>query len=150
MRVVVQRVKKSSVKIDNVVVGEIEKGMTILVAIEDRDNEEDIEWITNKIINLRIFDDSNKVMNLNVKEVNQDILVVSQFTLYASTKKGNRPSYLKASKPEISIPMYEKFIISLQNKLGKTIPTGKFGADMEVEIINDGPVTIIIDSKLKE
>lgn len=150
MRVVVQRVKKSSVKIDNVVVGKIDKGMTILVAIEDRDNEEDIEWITNKIINLRIFDDSNKVMNLNVKEVNQDILVVSQFTLYASTKKGNRPSYLKASKPEISIPMYEKFIISLQNKLGKTIPTGKFGADMEVEIINDGPVTIIIDSKLKE
>lgn len=150
MRVVVQRVKKSSVKIDNVVVGEIEKGMTILVAIEDRDNQEDIEWITNKIINLRIFDDSNKVMNLNVKEVNQDILVVSQFTLYASTKKGNRPSYLKASKPEISIPMYEKFIISLQNKLGKTIPTGKFGADMEVEIINDGPITIIIDSKLKE
>lgn len=150
MRVVVQRVKKSSVKIDNVVVGKIDKGMTILVAIEDRDNEEDIEWITNKIINLRIFDDSNKVMNLNVKEVNQDILVVSQFTLYASTKKGNRPSYLKASKPEISIPMYEKFIISLQNKLGKTIPTGKFGADMEVEIINDGPITIIIDSKLKE
>ncbi|MCH3924742.1 MAG: D-aminoacyl-tRNA deacylase [Bacteroidales bacterium] len=150
MRVVVQRVKKSSVKIDNVVVGKIDKGMTILVAIEDRDNQEDIEWITNKIINLRIFDDSNKVMNLNVKEVNQDILVVSQFTLYASTKKGNRPSYLKASKPEISIPMYEKFIISLQNKLGKTIPTGKFGADMEVEIINDGPVTIIIDSKLKE
>jgi D-tyrosyl-tRNA(Tyr) deacylase len=150
MRVVVQRVKKSSVKIDNVVVGKIDKGMTILVAIEDRDNQEDIEWITNKIINLRIFDDSNKVMNLNVKEVNQDILVVSQFTLYASTKKGNRPSYLKASKPEISIPMYEKFIISLQNKLGKTIPTGKFGADMEVEIINDGPITIIIDSKLKE
>src|SRR5574344_943032 len=149
MRVVVQRVKKSSVKIDNVVVGKIDKGMTILVAIEDRDNQEDIEWITNKIINLRIFDDSNKVMNLNVKEVNQDILVVSQFTLYASTKKGNRPSYLKASKPEISIPMYEKFIISLQNKLGKTIPTGKFGADMEVEIINDGPITIIIDSKLK-
>jgi D-tyrosyl-tRNA(Tyr) deacylase len=150
MRVVIQRVKKAKVSVGDKVLGQINEGMMILVAVEDRDDEEDVEWLTNKIISLRIFDDENHIMNLNIKEVKEEILVVSQFTLFASTKKGNRPSYLKASKPNIAIPLYEKFILSLQTKLEKEIKTGQFGADMQVELINDGPVTIIIDSKLKE
>lgn len=150
MRVVIQRVRKAKVSVGDKVLGQINEGVIILVAVEDRDNEEDIEWLTNKIISLRIFDDKDHIMNLNIKEVKEEILVVSQFTLFASTKKGNRPSYLKASKPDIAIPLYEKFILSLQTKLEKEIKTGQFGADMQVELINDGPVTIIIDSKLKE
>jgi D-tyrosyl-tRNA(Tyr) deacylase len=150
MRVVIQRVKKAKVSVGDKVLGQINEGMMILVAVEDRDDEKDVEWLTNKIISLRIFDDKDHIMNLNIKEVKEEILVVSQFTLFASTKKGNRPSYLKASKPDIAIPLYEKFILSLQTKLEKEIKTGQFGADMQVELINDGPVTIIIDSKLKE
>jgi D-aminoacyl-tRNA deacylase len=150
MRVAIQRVKKAKVSVDDKVLGQINEGMMILVAVEDRDNEEDVEWLTNKIISLRIFDDENHIMNLNIKEVNEEMLVVSQFTLFASTRKGNRPSYLKASKPDVAIPLYEKFILSLQTKLEKDIKQGQFGADMQVELINDGPVTIIIDSKLKE
>jgi D-tyrosyl-tRNA(Tyr) deacylase len=150
MRVVIQRVKKAKVSVGDKVLGQINEGMMILVAVEDRDDEKDVEWLTNKIISLRIFDDKDHIMNLNIKEVKEEILVVSQFTLFASTKKGNRPSYLKASKPNIAIPLYEKFILSLQTKLEKEIKTGQFGADMQVELINDGPVTIIIDSKLKE
>jgi D-aminoacyl-tRNA deacylase len=150
MRVVIQRVKKAKVSVSDKVLGQINEGMMILVAVEDRDDEKDVEWLTNKIISLRIFDDKDHIMNLNIKEVKEEILVVSQFTLFASTKKGNRPSYLKASKPDIAIPLYEKFILSLQTKLEKEIKTGQFGADMQVELINDGPVTIIIDSKLKE
>lgn len=150
MRVVIQRVKKAKVSVGNKVLGQINEGMMILVAVEDRDNEDDVDWLTNKIISLRIFDDENHIMNLNIKEVKEEILVVSQFTLFASTKKGNRPSYLKASKPDVAIPLYEKFILSLQTKLEKEIKQGQFGADMQVGLINDGPVTIIIDSKLKE
>ena len=155
MRVVIQRVLRANVTIENdadsyTERSEIKKGLLVFVGIENADTIEDIEWLSNKIINLRIFDDENKVPNISVKDIDGDILAVSQFTLHASTKKGNRPSYLKASKAEIAIPLYEKFIIQLANDLGKTIYTGKFGADMKVELINDGPATICIDTKNRE
>lgn len=150
MRVVIQRVSRASVTVDEIVIGKIENGLLILLGIEDADTQEDIEWLSNKICNLRIFNDESGVMNLSVKESSGNILLVSQFTLHASTKKGNRPSYIKAAKPEFAIPMYEKMIVQLQNDLGKKIETGKFGADMKVELLNDGPVTICIDSKNRE
>lgn len=150
MKVVIQRVNESSVTIDNQVVGQIQKGLLVLIGIENEDSEEDINWLTSKICNLRIFEDEKGVMNLSVKEINGDILIVSQFTLHASTKKGNRPSYIKAAKPEIAIPIYEKFINKIEEDLGKKVQTGKFGADMKIALINDGPVTIIIDSKNRE
>ena len=150
MKVVIQRVTKSSVTINAELKSSIKVGLLVLVGIEDADNEEDIQWLSNKIVNLRIFDDDNKVPNLSVKDVTGDILLVSQFTLQASTRKGNRPSYLKASKAAIAIPIYEKMIDQLKNDLGKEIFTGEFGADMKVELVNDGPVTIVIDTKNKE
>jgi D-aminoacyl-tRNA deacylase len=150
MRAVIQRVSQAAVTVGNTITGVIEKGLLVLVGIEDADTDEDIKWLSNKIVNLRIFDDENKVPNISVKDIDGDILVVSQFTLQASTKKGNRPSYIKASKAEIAIPLYEKFVIQLSKDLGKIIFTGEFGADMKVQLINDGPVTIIIDSKNKE
>ena len=150
MKVVIQRVTKSSVTINAELKSSIKVGLLVLVGIEDADNEEDIQWLSNKIVNLRIFDDDNKVPNLSVKDVNGDILLVSQFTLQASTRKGNRPSYLKASKAAIAIPIYEKMIDQMENDLGKKIFTGEFGADMKVELVNDGPVTIVIDTKNKE
>jgi D-tyrosyl-tRNA(Tyr) deacylase len=150
MRVIIQRVLKASVTIDNNVKSCIKNGLLVLVGIEDADTDEDIKWLANKIVNLRIFDDENKVPNISVKEMGGDILLVSQFTLQASTKKGNRPSYIKASKAEIAIPLYEKLIVQLESDLNKKIFTGEFGADMKVELINDGPVTIWIDTKNKE
>ncbi len=150
MKVVIQRVQSASVTIDNVVHATIDKGLMILLGIEDQDNEEDVQWLSQKITQLRVFNDADGVMNLSVKEVAGDILLVSQFTLHASTKKGNRPSYIKASKPPVAVPLYEQMIARLQNDLGKTIQTGVFGADMQVQLINDGPVTIIIDTKNKE
>ena len=150
MKAVIQRVTKSSVIINTELKSSIKVGLLVLVDIEDADNEEDIQWLSNKIVNLRIFDDDNKVPNLSVKDVNGDILLVSQFTLQASTKKGNRPSYLKASKAANAIPIYEKMIDQLKIDLGKEIFTGEFGADMKVELVNDGPVTILIDTKNKE
>lgn len=150
MRVVIQRVKHAEVVIDNKEKSSINEGMLILVAVEDTDTAEDTEWLTDKIVKLRIFDDENGVMNKSVIDVDQQVMVVSQFTLFASTKNGNRPSYLRSSKPEFSKPMYEKFVLALQNKLNKLVATGEFGADMKVELCNDGPVTIIIDTKLKE
>jgi len=150
MRVVIQRVAHASVSIDNSIKSEIKAGLLVLVGIEDADHEEDLSWLSNKIVNLRIFDDENKVPNISVKDMGGDILLVSQFTLHASTKKGNRPSYIKASKPDIAIPLYEKMIVQLENDLGKQIFTGEFGADMKVSLLNDGPVTIVIDSKNKE
>jgi len=147
MRVLVQRVKKSSVEIDGKVTAQIGQGLLVLVGICDEDGDFDIEYLTSKLVNLRIFDDENGVMNLSVKDVDGEILAVSQFTLYASTKKGNRPSYILAAKPEISIPLYEKFCDEIGQKLGKTIQSGVFGADMQVSLVNDGPVTIWIDSK---
>lgn len=150
MRVVIQRVLRASVTIDNNIKSAIGKGLLILLGIEDADGQEDIDFLVKKIINLRIFDDENGVMNRSVLEVGGELLCVSQFTLHASTKKGNRPSYIKAAKPDISIPLYEKFCSDLSADLGKAISTGEFGADMKVELINDGPVTIIIDSKNKE
>lgn len=150
MRTVSQRVLQASVTIDEVIKSAIENGLLIFIGIEDEDNEEDIKWLSNKIVNLRIFDDENKLPNISIKDTGGDILVVSQFTLYASTKKGNRPSYLKASKAEVAIPLYEKFIAQLEKDLGKKIFTGEFGADMKVTLINDGPVTIWIDTKNRE
>jgi D-aminoacyl-tRNA deacylase len=150
MRAVIQRVSKASVTIDGKIKSAINKGSLILLGIEDTDNTEDIEWLSAKIINLRIFDDENGVMNISVKDICGDILLVSQFTLHASTKKGNRPSYIRASKPEIAIPLYEKMISQLEKDIAKKIFTGEFGADMKVELLNDGPVTIIIDTKNKE
>lgn len=150
MRIVIQRVKEASVKIDGEIVSSVKKGMLILTGIEDTDMQEDIDWLTNKIVQLRIFDDENGIMNLSVREINGEVLVVSQFTLHASTKKGNRPSFIRASKPDFAIPMYEKFILAIENALGKIVGTGKFGAMMDVSLINDGPVTIIIDSKNKD
>ena len=150
MRAVIQRVNKASVTIDNKIYSQINSGLLILLGIEDADTVEDIEWLSGKIVNLRIFNDENGVMNVSVKDINGDILVVSQFTLHASTKKGNRPSYIKASKPEFAVPMYEKFVQQIENDLGKKIQTGVFGADMKVELLNDGPVTIVIDTKNKE
>jgi D-tyrosyl-tRNA(Tyr) deacylase len=150
MRVVLQRVSSASVTVSEKIVGEIQKGLLVLVGIEDADIQEDIDWLVAKITQLRIFGDANGIMNLSVEEVNGDVLVVSQFTLHAATKKGNRPSYIKASKPEVAIPIYEKFVTTLEHKLGKKVPTGIFGADMKVALLNDGPVTIVIDSKNKE
>lgn len=150
MRVVIQRVSSSSVTIEGEVKGKINSGLMILAGFEETDNNEDIERLSSKIVNLRIFADAEGKMNLSIKEINGDILVISQFTLHALTKKGNRPSYIKAAKPEIAIPLYEKFIAQLEKDLEKKIQTGEFGADMKVELINDGPVTIIIDSKNKE
>ena len=150
MRAVLQRTAFASVKVDGNITGSIQKGLLVLMGVEDADATEDIEWLSSKIVNLRIFDDENGVMNLSVKDVDGDILLVSQFTLHASTKKGNRPSYIKASKPDIAIPMYEKMIAQLEADLGKKIQTGIFGADMKVELLNDGPVTIVIDTKNKE
>ena len=150
MKVVIQRVSSASVTIDNNVVSDIQKGLLVLVGIEDVDNQEDSNWLASKIANLRIFGDENDMMNLSVKDIDGDIIVVSQFTLHASTKKGNRPSYLKASKPEVAIPLYENFVKRLEMELGKKIQTGIFGADMKVLLLNDGPVTIVIDSKNRE
>lgn len=150
MRVVVQRVANASVTIEGTIKAAIKTGLLVFVGIEDADTHEDIEWLSNKIVNLRIFDDENKVPNISVKDIDGDILLVSQFTLHAATKKGNRPSYIKASKPGIAIPLYEKMIGQLENDLGKKIFTGEFGADMKVSLLNDGPVTIIIDTKNKE
>ena len=150
MRAVIQRVSNASVTIDNKIYSQIQNGLLVLAGIEDADTAEDIEWLSGKIVNLRVFNDDNGVMNVSVKDINGEILAVSQFTLHASTKKGNRPSYIKASKPEFAIPMYEKFIQQLSNDLGKTVGTGVFGADMKVELLNDGPVTIVIDTKNKE
>jgi D-tyrosyl-tRNA(Tyr) deacylase len=150
MRVVIQRVSKAAVTIDNKEKSAINVGLLVLIGIEDADTDEDIKWLSNKIVNLRIFDDENKIPNRSVKDLDGDILLVSQFTLQASTKKGNRPSYLKASKAEVAVPVYEKMIIQLKNDLGKEIFTGEFGADMKVELLNDGPVTILIDTKCRE
>lgn len=150
MKTVIQRVGKASVTIENTVYSQIYTGLLVLLGIEDADNEEDIAWLSTKIVNLRIFNDGNGVMNVSVKDINGDILVVSQFTLHASTKKGNRPSYIKASKPDFAIPVYEKFVRQLSNDLGKKVHTGVFAADMKVELVNDGPVTIVIDTKNKE
>ena len=150
MRAVIQRVSHASVKVDEKIVGAIKNGLLILLGIEDADTKEDIEWLSGKIVNLRIFNDANGVMNISIKDIDGDILLVSQFTLHASTKKGNRPSYIKASKPEIAIPLYKQMIIQLEKDLGKKIQTGIFGADMKVELLNDGPVTILIDTKNKE
>ena len=150
MKVVLQRVASASVTVEDRIVGAIQKGILVLVGIEDADSQEDIDWLVTKITQLRIFGDDNGVMNLSVEEVNGEVLVVSQFTLHAATKKGNRPSYIKAARPEIAIPIYEKFVNTLENKMGKKVPTGIFGADMKVALLNDGPVTIIMDSKNKE
>ncbi len=147
MIAVIQRVSEASVTIDGIIKSKIDNGLLVLLGIEDADNEEDIQWLANKIVNLRIFNDSEGVMNVSVKEDGGNIIVVSQFTLHASTKKGNRPSYLKASKPEIAIPLYERFVEVIEDALGKPIQTGEFGADMKVSLINDGPVTIVIDTK---
>ena len=150
MRVVIQRVLEASVVVDEKVVGAIKNGLLVLLGIEDADTEEDIKWLSNKIVGLRLFDDAEGVMNLSIKDMGGDILLISQFTLMASTKKGNRPSYIKASKPPIAVPLYEQMIATLCNDLGKPIQTGIFGADMKVSLINNGPVTITIDSKNKE
>jgi D-aminoacyl-tRNA deacylase len=149
MIAVIQRVSSSSVSIEGQDVAKIGNGLLVLIGIEDADNDEDIEWLSTKIVNLRIFNDEDDVMNVSVKDCQGDIVVVSQFTLHASTKKGNRPSYIKASKPDIAIPLYEKFVKQLEIVLGKKIQTGRFGADMKVNLVNDGPVTIIIDTKNK-
>jgi D-tyrosyl-tRNA(Tyr) deacylase len=147
MIAVIQRVSESSLKIDGNITGQIGQGLMVLLGIEEADGKEDIEWLSKKIINLRIFADENGVMNKSLLETNGDILLISQFTLHASTKKGNRPSYIKAAKPDIAIPLYERFIEALESELGKPIQTGEFGADMKVSLVNDGPVTIIIDSR---
>ena len=150
MRTVIQRVQHCSVTIDGQLKSNIGNGMLVLVGIEDRDTQEDIEWLCKKIANLRIFDDENGVMNKSILEAGGEILVISQFTLHASTKKGNRPSYIRAARPEISVPLYEQFCREMSLALGKEIGTGEFGADMKVELMNDGPVTICIDTKNKE
>jgi len=147
MIVVIQRVAEASVKIEGKVKSEIGAGLLILVGIEDADAAEDVSWLSKKIVNLRIFPDENQVMNKSVRDVAGEVLLISQFTLHASTKKGNRPSYIKAARPEVAIPLYENFIQTLESELGKLIGTGEFGADMKVSLINDGPVTILIDSK---
>ena len=150
MRAVIQRVLKASVTIDGKVHAQIGKGLLVLMGIEDADTLDDIQWLSSKIVNLRIFDDADGVMNESVKDKNGDIILVSQFTLHASTRKGNRPSYSKASKPDVAVPLYEKMIQQLSIDLGKKVGTGEFGADMKVELLNDGPVTIVIDTKNKE
>lgn len=150
MKVVIQRVSEASVTVDNKKTADIKKGLLVLVGIEDADTQEDIDWLAGKIIKMRIFGDENDVMNCSVQDIDGEIIVVSQFTLHASTKKGNRPSYIKASKPEFAIPMYEKFVFALEKEFNKKIQTGIFGADMKVSLLNDGPVTILIDSKNRE
>ena len=150
MRVVIQRVTQANVVINDSIRSAIAKGLLVLVGIEDTDTTEDIIWLSSKIVNLRIFSDADGVMNESVKDQGGEILVVSQFTLHASTKKGNRPSYIRASKPPIAVPLYEQFVLHLQTELGKTVFTGEFGADMKVSLLNDGPVTIVIDTKSKE
>lgn len=150
MRVVIQRVMQANVAINNNIRSAIGKGLLVLVGIEDADTAEDIEWLSGKIVNLRIFDDADGVMNVSLKEQGGDLLVVSQFTLHAATKKGNRPSYIRASKPPVAIPLYERFVKQLEKDLGKPVFTGEFGADMKVSLINDGPVTIVMDTKNKE
>jgi len=150
MRVVIQKVTQASVSIENQIVASINQGLLVLVGIEDTDTNDDIVWLSAKIVNLRVFDDDNGVMNLSVKEVGGEVLIVSQFTLHASTKKGNRPSYIKAARPEVAIPIYEAFIKQVESLLGKRVPTGQFGAMMQVSLCNDGPVTILIDTKNKE
>jgi len=149
MKAVVQRVSKASVTIDSKCVASISDGMLILLGIENEDTSGDIKWLSNKLVNLRIFSDDNDIMNRSLKDTHGEAIVVSQFTLHASTKKGNRPSYIKAAKPDVAIPMYEAFIKQLESDLGKSVQTGQFGADMKVELLNDGPVTIIIDTKNK-
>jgi len=149
MIVVIQRASEATVKINKEIKARIGKGLMILIGIEEADGEEDISWLTKKIVNLRIFPDENEVMNKSILDIEGDILLISQFTLHASTKKGNRPSYIKAAKPDIAIPLYEKMIQTLEKELGKKIYTGEFGADMKVSLVNDGPVTILIDSKNK-
>ncbi|MCF6133320.1 D-aminoacyl-tRNA deacylase [Flavobacterium wongokense] len=150
MKAVIQRVSEASVTIEGIKAADIQKGLLVLAGFEESDTNDDLDWMTSKIANLRIFDDENHVMNLSLKDVKGGIIIVSQFTLQASTKKGNRPSYLKAAKPEISIPLYESFILKMETGLGKKVQTGTFGADMKVALLNDGPVTIIIDTKNKE
>ena len=150
MKTVIQRVSKANVTIDNIEVANIKKGLLILLGIVDDDTQEDIDFLVRKTANLRIFNDENEVMNTSLKDIDGEVIVVSQFTLQASTKKGNRPSYIKAAKPDIAIPLYENFVLSLEKELNKKVQTGIFGADMKVELLNDGPVTIIIDSKNKE
>jgi D-tyrosyl-tRNA(Tyr) deacylase len=150
MKTVIQRVTEASVVVDNRMVSKINMGLLLFVGFETSDNSSDIEWLSKKIVNLRIFVDEDGVMNRSVLEVNGDVLVVSQFTLHASTKKGNRPSYIKAARPEIAIPLYEQFIIQIEKDLNKRVDTGTFGADMKVNLVNDGPVTIIIDSQKRE
>lgn len=150
MRVVIQRVSEGSVTIDGNMHGKIGRGLVVLVGMEDADTDEDIIWISGKIVQLRVFDDANGVPNISVKDVDGEILLISQFTLHASTKKGNRPSYIRAAKPDVAIPLYEKLIARLQADLGKPIATGIFGADMKVGLVNDGPITIVMDSKNRE
>lgn len=150
MRIIIQRVTKAQVHIENTLFSEIGNGLLILLGIEDADTEEDINWLAQKIVNLRVFNDENGVMNISLIDAKADILLVSQFTLFASTKKGNRPSYIKASRPDFAIPLYEKMIAKLEELLGKKIATGSFGTDMQISLTNNGPVTIMIDSKLKE
>ncbi len=150
MRVVIQRVKNASVTVEKKIVGKIGRGLLILLGIEDSDNEEDIQWLCAKIARLRIFDDNAGIMNYSVMDIDASLLVISQFTLFASTKKGNRPSYIRASKPDIAVPLYKRFIDILKQETGKEIQTGQFGAMMNVTLVNDGPVTIIIDTKWKE
>ncbi|MDB5248453.1 MAG: D-tyrosyl-tRNA(Tyr) deacylase [Segetibacter sp.] len=150
MRVVIQRVSRASVTVEEKICGKINEGLLVFIGVEDSDTEEDIKWLSNKIVQMRIFNDENGVMNRSVLETSGNILLVSQFTLHASTKKGNRPSYIKASKGDFAIPMYGKMIEQLQADMGKPIETGIFGADMKVELLNDGPVTIVVDSKNRE
>lgn len=150
MKAIIQRVSRASVSIDSKKVADINSGILLLLGVEPTDNQEDINWLSNKVCNLRIFDDVNGVMNLSLKDIDGEAIVVSQFTLYASTKKGNRPSYIKAAKPNIAIPLYEKFISKLEQDLGKKVQTGEFGASMQLNLINDGPVTISMDTKNKE
>jgi D-tyrosyl-tRNA(Tyr) deacylase len=150
MKVILQRVSAASVTIENKIVAEIKTGLLILLGIEEADNQEDIQWLVSKIAKMRIFDDENHVMNLSIQDCDGNVIVVSQFTLHASTKKGNRPSYIKAAKPDIAIPLYENFVQQMEIELGKKVQTGEFGADMKVGLLNDGPVTITIDSKNRE
>ncbi|MCR9253027.1 MAG: D-aminoacyl-tRNA deacylase [bacterium] len=150
MRVVIQRVSEASVKISGEINGSIGMGLLVLLGIEEADDQTDIDWLVKKVINLRVFPDDNEVMNKSLLDVKGEILIISQFTLHASTKKGNRPSYIKAAKPDISIPLYQKFILAVQNQIETKVQTGEFGADMKVSLVNDGPVTILIDSKNRE
>ena len=150
MRVVIQKVNHASVDIEKQTVASINRGLLVLVGIEDNDTDEDIVWLSAKIVNLRVFEDENDVMNLSVKDVDGEVLVVSQFTLHAATKKGNRPSYIRAARPEVAIPIYEAFVRQVETLLGKQVPTGQFGAMMQVNLCNDGPVTILIDTKNKD